>query len=206
MDLVGDQVAGGAVGVVVEPSDGTADGPLDLSADGPGEDAFGSRGRRARRRLRGSAPRPHRFTVRFSDEELEAVTAAASLAGMSIGGYVGSASVAVAIERVRPAPVGAVEAMEVVAGAQLAVNRYGVLLNQVVAKWHAMGQQPGELVAVLGRAEGVLSRLDEAALGMIEVFGSEAVARRRARAAGARAVGASGAPGAGEWSAGEGPS
>ncbi len=107
--------------------------------------------------------RPHRLTPRFSDEELEDVLLAAVLAGLTPTGYVATVAVDMAAERVRPVPSAVVDALSELLVARRQVQRFGVLVNQAVAKWHATEQLPAELLAAVGLVSRSLRRLEEAA-------------------------------------------
>ena len=107
--------------------------------------------------------RPHRLTPRFSDEELEDVRMAAVVAGCTPTGYVAKAAVDLASARLRPVPSAVVEALEELLVARRQVQRFGVLVNQAIAKWHATEQLPGELLGAVAMVGRVLLRLEEAA-------------------------------------------
>ena len=146
------RVGAGTPGAAGAPQEQTNGGRRGASARGV-----------VRRRERQAVQRPHRLTPRFSDEELEDVMLAAVLAGLTPTGYVAKVAAGVAAQRLRPVPPGLVEALEELLVARRQVQRFSVLVNQAVAKWHATDELPGELltaVALVGRA---LPRLEDAA-------------------------------------------
>ncbi|MCW2607568.1 MAG: hypothetical protein JWO60_2261 [Frankiales bacterium] len=116
-----------------------------------------------RRRERMRVQRPHRLTPRFSDEELEDVLVAAVVAGLTPTGYVAKAAVDAAAQRVRPVPGAVGAALEELLVARRQVQRFSVLVNQAVAKWHATGQLPAELLGAVALVGRVLPRLEDAA-------------------------------------------
>ncbi|MCW2779359.1 MAG: hypothetical protein JWN17_3084 [Frankiales bacterium] len=119
-----------------------------------------------RRRERLAVQRPHRLTPRFSDEELEDVRVAAVVAGLTPTGYVAKVAADVAAERLRPAPPGLVEALGELLVARRQVQRFGVLVNQAVAKWHATGELPAELLTAVALVGRVLPGLEQAAASL----------------------------------------
>lgn len=119
-----------------------------------------------RRRQRQTEPRPHRLTLRLSDEELYLVSVAAAVERLTPTGYVGKVAVNVAAGRVQPAPTGLVDALGELLEARQQVRKFSVLVNQAVTKLHAIGELPAELgpaVALVGR---VLPRLEDAAVAV----------------------------------------
>lgn len=117
-----------------------------------------------RRRQREVVPRPHRVTPRLSDEELYLVRIAAAVQGLTVTGHVAKVAVEVAAGRVRPAPTGLAEALGELLAAREQVRRFSVLVNQAVAKWHAIDELPVELLRAVELVSGVLPRLEQAAL------------------------------------------
>lgn len=117
----------------------------------------------ARRRQRQAERRPHRLTPRFSDEELEAVSVAAALAGLTPTGYVAKVAVDVATARVKPVPTGVTDAIAELLAARYQVQKFSGLVNQAVAKWHSTDELPPQLLAAVGLVGRVLPRLEEAA-------------------------------------------
>ena len=119
-----------------------------------------------RRRQRQSERRPYRLTPRFSEEELEAVVGAAALAGLTPTGYVAKVAVEVATARVRPVPTAVVDAIGELLTARYQVQKVSGLVNQAVAKWHATGEVPAQLLGAVALVGRVLPRLEEAAVAV----------------------------------------
>lgn len=116
-----------------------------------------------RRRQRGGEPRGHKVTVRLSDGELAAITAAADRGGLSAGAYIGHA----ALEAAGYRGGGITEAQraalaELIRAAGL-VRRAGVNLNQAVARLHATGQLATDLEAAAAYCMRMVGRIDQAA-------------------------------------------
>jgi hypothetical protein len=124
---------------------------------------FGASVSRRRRHL--DVPRTHRVTVRLSDEEHQAVVANADAARMAVAAYLAEAGVA-PLEPVTAGATGgerderAALLIELM-GAHRQVRGAATNLNQAVAKLHAMGEVPGELVAVVDYMRRVAGRVDE---------------------------------------------
>ncbi len=148
------------------------------AAEAPQEKAESGVARRSavRRRERLAVQRPHRLTPRFSDEELEDVMVAAVVAGLTPTGYVAKVASEVAAGRLRPPPPGAVEALQELLVARRQVQRFSVLVNQAVAKWHATGELPDQLLAAVALVGRVLPRLEDAASAVRQA--QDRVARR----------------------------
>ncbi len=123
--------------------------------------------------------RLHRLTPRFSDAELLDVHVAAVLAGLTPTGYVAKAAVDLAAERVRPAPPGLVDGLGELLLARRQVQRFGVLVNQAVAKWHATDVLPEELLRSVALVSRVLGRLEDAGLAVRQA--QDAAASRQTR-------------------------
>ena len=148
-----DQARSGAVNAgpgSVAPQDRAAEGGAVLPA-GAESGSVGARGVRRRRRL--STPRPHSMLARFSDEEFEVLAVAAATSGLTPTGYVASTAVAVARGQVRPMPSGVGDVMRELVDARTQLVRYGVLLNQAVARLNATGEVDGSLVAAAQRCD-----------------------------------------------------
>lgn len=117
----------------------------------------------ARRRRRTSGRR-RAVTVRLNDAEWELLAAAAGARGSALAAYMGLAALGVARGELTPLPSTTAELLRELSDARRQVQRFGVLVNQAVAKLHATGHAPpalGEALAVCARAVG---RLDEAVL------------------------------------------
>jgi len=113
-------------------------------------------GRRRRRQL---VARPHAVFARFSDEEFEVLDVAAAAAGLTPTSFVAARAVAVARGVVRPVPSGTAEVVRELVEARTQLVRFGVLLNQAVAKLNATGQVDGALVAAVRRCDAATASL-----------------------------------------------
>ncbi len=111
----------------------------------------------ARRRRRQATARPHSVLARFSDEEFEVLVVAAATTGLTPTGYVASTAVAVARGQVRPLPSGVGDVMRELVDARAQLVRYGVLLNQAVARLNATGQVDGSLGAAAQRCDEAIA-------------------------------------------------
>ncbi len=132
--------------------------PQDLAAAEPVGPPFGDlpgsvRAPGIRRRRRQATARPHSMLARFSDEEFEVLAVAAAAVGLTPTGYVASTAVAVARGQVRPLPSGVGDVMRELVEARAQLVRYGVLLNQAVARLNATGQMDGSLAAAAQRCD-----------------------------------------------------
>ncbi len=147
------EAAGGAPAVgagLVSPRGSATAVPAGL----PVTDGAGSaRGAGVRRRRRQATARPHAVFARFSAEEFEVVSVAAAGVGLTPTGYVASTAVAVARGQVRPVPSGVGDVVRELVEARAQLVRYGVLLNQAVARLNATGQVDGSLVAAAQRCD-----------------------------------------------------
>ena len=146
-----DQAGSSAVAATPGPVE-----PLDRAAEsgaGPpaGVESVGAR--TVRRRRRQATARPHSMLARFSDEEFEVLAVAATTTGLTPTGYVASTAVAVARGQVRPMPSGVGDVMRELVDARAQLVRYGVLLNQAVARLNATGEVDGSLVAAAQRCD-----------------------------------------------------
>ncbi len=129
-------------------------------------DEVTSAGGRVRRRLREVERRAHRLTPRFSDAELEAIGVAAGLAGLTPTGFAAKAAVDVALGRTSPVPVRTVEALGELLEARAQVRRFGLLVNQAVARLHASGELSGELGAAVAACTRAVGRVEAAAVAV----------------------------------------
>jgi len=91
--------------------------------------------------------------VRLSEEEFEVVGAAAAAVGLTPTSYVAASAVAVARGQVRPVPSGVGNVVRELVEARAQMVRYGVLLNQAVARLNATGEVDGSLVAAARRCD-----------------------------------------------------
>ena len=112
-----------------------------------------------RRRRRQVVARPHAVFARFSDEEFEVLGVAAAAAGLTPTSFVAARAVAVARGVVRPVPSGTAEVVRELVEARTQLVRFGVLLNQAVAKLNATGQVDGALVAAVRRCDAATASL-----------------------------------------------
>ncbi len=112
-----------------------------------------------RRRRRQVVARPHAVFARFSVEEFEVVGVAAAAAGLTPTSFVAARAVAVARGVVRPVPSGTAEVVRELVEARTQLVRFGVLLNQAVAKLNATGQVDGALVAAVQRCDAATASL-----------------------------------------------
>jgi hypothetical protein len=97
--------------------------------------------------------------ARFSDEEFEVLALAAAATGLTPTSYVASTAVAVARGQVRPMPSGVGDVVRELVEARTQLVRYGVLLNQAVARLNATGQVDGSLVAAAQRCDQATAAL-----------------------------------------------
>jgi hypothetical protein len=117
---------------------------------------------RQRRRSPHVVPRPHAVFARLSDDEFDLVRIAAAGAGLTTTGYVAQMAVEVARGTVKPLPtsIGAVVRELIDATTQL--RRYGVLLNQAVAKLNATGEAPVALPGAIERCDVAVAAVRDA--------------------------------------------
>jgi uncharacterized protein (DUF1778 family) len=99
--------------------------------------------------------------LRVSEAEHEALTAAAAASGLTVAGFAAEAALAAARRSVTTPP-GLREALAELLAARTQVRRYGVLVDQAVAAWHAVGEPPGWLSRAVAGAERATARVDEA--------------------------------------------
>lgn len=154
----------GEPGAGIEEGEPTGRGRL---MDGAGGAATGLRADRpdkrpgTQRRRRGPGRR-REVTVRLDDVEWELLATAAGIEGTALAAYMALAAVGVARGEVTPIPSSTAELLRELADARRQVQRFGVLVNQAVAKLQATGEPApalGDAVAICARA---VSRLDEA--------------------------------------------
>lgn len=114
-----------------------------------------------RRRRHHQQPRTHRVTVRFSDEEHQAVLANAAEARLAVGAYLAEVGVAPLTPVAADEGQGARAALLIeLMGVHRQVRGAAHNLNQAVTKLHAMGEAPGELAAVADYMRRVAARVD----------------------------------------------
>ena len=81
------------------------------------------------------------------------------MSGLTPTGYVASTAVAVARGQVRPLPSGVGEVVRELVDARAQLVRYGVLLNQAVARLNATGEVDGALGAAARRCDEATAAL-----------------------------------------------
>lgn len=94
------------------------------------------------------------------------MTVAAALEGLTPTGYAAKAAVDVARGRVRPTPSTTADALAELLEARAQVRRFGVLVNQAVAKLNATGEADGALEAAVAACTRAVGRVEEAAVAV----------------------------------------
>ncbi len=117
-----------------------------------------------RRRSRGAGRRPRQLMVRLSEEEFAVLASAAADAGLTPTGFAAQAAVDFARSHVAPLPTLPREVLQKLVDCQRQLQRFGVLVNQAVAKLHSTGTEPTALVPAIERYLDSLTLLDETAL------------------------------------------
>ncbi|MFC9223119.1 MobC family plasmid mobilization relaxosome protein, partial [Streptomyces hygroscopicus] len=108
-------------------------------------------------------PRTHRVNLRLGDDELAAVQAGATLAGLTPASYAARTVVAVAMGTLTPIPTNYEEELRELVDARVALTRIGTNLNQITRTLNADGDVTNEqLHAVLERVTEAVRRVDEA--------------------------------------------
>ena len=115
--------------------------------------------RSGRRRRRQATARPHAVFARFSDDEYEVLSVAAAAGDVTVTSYVAGTAVLVARGQVRPLPSATSDALRDLVDARLQLVRYGVLLNQAVARLNATGEVDGSLFAAAKRCDAATASL-----------------------------------------------
>lgn len=116
------------------------------------------------RRRRDARPRRRVVKIRLSEEEFEAVTAAARQEGLAFGAFGARALLAVARAE-SPVRAGTSrDALLALMQAARQLNKVGVNLNQAVAKLNATGQRPDDLMPIATYCARSMERIDEAAM------------------------------------------
>jgi hypothetical protein len=134
--------------------DGPSSSPSATSIDGdPPTSEVAVVRRSGRRRRRQPTARPHAVFARFSDDEYEVLSVAAAAADVTMTSYVAGTAVLVARGQVRPLPSAMSDAVRELVDARLQLVRYGVLLNQAVARLNATGEVDGSLFAAAQRCD-----------------------------------------------------
>jgi len=128
-------------------------------------------GQMDRKRKYAPGQRSRSMLVRYTEDEYGAVAGAAGRAGLAPTSYVAEAALAAA--RDTPAPSAsplrelAVELMQ----ARLQVRRFGVNVNQAVAKLHATGEVPVWLAESVERCDLAVAHVDAAAAALSRRLG-----------------------------------
>jgi hypothetical protein len=116
-----------------------------------------------RRERRDDEPRTHRVNLRLGDDELAAVQAGATLAGLTPASYAARTVVAVAVGTLTPIPTTTHDELRELVDARNALSRIGNNLNQISAKLNSGGDVTAEqLRAVIERVDQAVRRMDEA--------------------------------------------
>jgi hypothetical protein len=118
-----------------------------------------------RRERRDDEPRAHRVNLRLGDDELAAVQAGATLAGLTPASYAARTVVAVAMGTLTPIPTTTREELRELVDARTALTRIGNNLNQIARTLNAGGDVSREqLAAVIEHVGQAVRRVDEATL------------------------------------------
>jgi uncharacterized protein (DUF1778 family) len=132
--------------------------------DGQAQSALGARHRQHLR-----PGRPHLLRVSYSDDELDALRAAAERSGLTLTGYVAAAALAVAQGKAATAPtLAGREVLGELILARAQVRRFGSLLNQVAARLNSGTEPPVWLDRAVALGERAMARLDDAAARISE--------------------------------------
>ncbi len=108
-------------------------------------------------------PRRHKITVRLSDGELAALTAAAVRSGLSLAAFLSRAGLDAAEHRAAPVTEVQRQALAELIRAAGLVRRAGANLNQAVARLNATGQPGPDLGPAADYCMRVAGRVDQAA-------------------------------------------
>lgn len=125
----------------------------------------------ARRRRRVGERRPRQVVVRLSENERAVLATAAGERGLAVGAFCAQAAVAVARNQVEPLPTVPREVLQQLLDCHRQVRRFGVLVNQAVAKLNATGAEPAALVPAVDRYLQSLDELDDTARAVRRVLG-----------------------------------
>lgn len=102
------------------------------------------------------------MTVRLDDSELELLARAAEVDGSALAAYISLTALGVARGQLAPIPSTTAELLRELSDARRQVQRFGVLVNQAVAKLNTTGQAPPALGEAMGICTRAVLRLDEA--------------------------------------------
>ncbi len=128
------------------------------------------------RRAPGDGKRTCRVAVRYTQNEIAQVEAAAAREGLVTAAWLGNAGLALSGQRSRLAAQATREELDDLVDATEKVRRAGVLLNQVVRTMHATGQVNDAIERIAAKVWQRVEKLDDAAMA---VAGSALKARRR---------------------------
>lgn len=112
---------------------------------------------RRRQRRRQVVARPHAVFVRLSEEEFAVLGVAAATSGVTVTSFVGAQAVAVARGVVHPLPSAVGDVVRELVAARTQLVRYGVLLNQALARLHATGAFDAGLVRAAQRCDAAVA-------------------------------------------------
>jgi uncharacterized protein (DUF1778 family) len=113
--------------------------------------------------------RSHLLRVSYSDDEVDALRAAAERAGLTLTGYVAAAALAAAQGTAVAAPAPAArEVLGELILARAQVRRFGSLLNQVAARLNSGKEPPVWLDRAVALGERAVARVDAAAARISE--------------------------------------
>jgi hypothetical protein len=101
--------------------------------------------------------------LRCTDEEYEALAAAAARSGLTTSGYAAEAAIAAARGSEPPRAEPWRQALAEVMAARAQVRRFGSNVNQAVRALNATGEPPEWLDRAVARAERAVGELDQAA-------------------------------------------
>ena len=107
--------------------------------------------------------RAHQLKLRYSEQELADVAAAAERSGLTPSGYAAEAALAAARESEPPAAEPWRQALVEVMEARTQVRRFGTNVNQAVRALNATGEPPEWLARAVAFAASAVEQLDEAA-------------------------------------------
>ncbi|GAT67029.1 hypothetical protein PS9374_02682 [Planomonospora sphaerica] len=114
-----------------------------------------------RRRQRSSTPRPHRLSLKFSDEELAAVRSAAAGTQLSLGAYAARVIVGAARQELTVVPVDERERIAELIQARIALTRIGAALLAELAA--APAARHADLTATVNAIGHAVRRIEHAA-------------------------------------------
>ena len=158
------KIGGTAALSAARPQEPTGRGRLDGAMTGPPGRGDPPAARGPGRRRRRTVRRTRRVAVRLSEEEWAVLIQAAARDGAALAAYVATAATGVARGEVTPIPASTADALRELAEARRQVQRFGVLVNQAVARLHATGTVPASLEPAVRVCAQAVNRLDDAAV------------------------------------------